>query len=145
MQWLLTIMLCLSATAAAAWYEPKRGTDERNALMDAARPVAEGDLGKPIEFVVDTLRVEGNVAFAMLSAQRPGGAPIDLAQTPLARRADIDHDAAGDPLQFQILYRRVQGVWIVAHWGAASTDVWWAGEPFCTEFGYRPVIAEYCD
>ena len=66
--------------AAQAWEEPARGTELRADLMDALRPMAEWDLGAPVEFVVLDLRVAGDVAFASVMAQRPGGAPIVILQ-----------------------------------------------------------------
>ena len=43
--------------AAQSYSEPARGTATRAALMDAIRPHVEWDLGQPIEFVVEELRV----------------------------------------------------------------------------------------
>ncbi len=139
---LLALTLLLGGPVLAQGYhEPARGTAERRALMDAIRPDAEALLGAPVEFVVDELRVAGDVAFAMLSAQRPGGVPIDIRSTPFARSEFYD-PLGGDPTQLQVFFHRVGGAWIVEDWGAASTDVWWAQSPLCLR--YRVVIPEYC-
>jgi len=130
-----------SAALAQSWYEPARGTPERRDLMDAIRPHVEWVLGAPVEFVVDELRVSGNLGFAMLTAQRPGGAPIDVGRTPGLEWGMFEPDL-GDPTQVQVLYKKSGAVWVAVHHGLASTDVWFAWEPFCRE--YRPVIPDYC-
>ena len=56
--------------SAQIYSEPGRGTATRSALMDAIRPHVEWDLGQPIEFVVDELRVAGGVVYGALSAQQ---------------------------------------------------------------------------
>ncbi|MEM1299203.1 MAG: hypothetical protein AAGH68_07960 [Pseudomonadota bacterium] len=71
-------------------YEPKRGTAERKQLMNAARPFAEENLGKPVQFVVETLRVDGRVGYAFLTAQRPGGKAINMRDTPFSRKFGYD-------------------------------------------------------
>ena len=75
---IVLLVLYPSGSWAQKWVEPKKGTDTRKALMDAIRPHIEWHLGKPIQFVVEDLRVSGNVGFGTLSPQRPGGAKIDL-------------------------------------------------------------------
>ncbi|MFD1809406.1 hypothetical protein ACFSHQ_18900 [Gemmobacter lanyuensis] len=55
----LPLAFVLFALPAQAWTEPPRGSAERRAMMDAMRPLAEWDLGAPIEFIVQSLRVEG--------------------------------------------------------------------------------------
>ena len=67
----------------------RRGTALRAALMDAVRPHVEWRLGAPVQFVVRDLRVAGDVGFASLWPQRPGGAQIDLYQTPGYARGDL--------------------------------------------------------
>ena len=67
---------------AQSYSEPARGTATRAALMDAIRPHVVWDLGQPIEFVVDELRVAGDVAYGSLSPQRPAGGAIDLYNHP---------------------------------------------------------------
>lgn len=71
---ILTSIFLAATASAEGWYEPKRGSDERSALMDAIRPHVEWQLGQPIQFVVGDLRVSGDVAFGVLNPQRPGGA-----------------------------------------------------------------------
>ncbi len=131
---LAAVFLFLAAAAASAqgWYEPARGTPERRALMDAIRPQAESEFGAPVEFVVRQLRVSGNLAYAYVDAQRPGGARINLEPTPKGNY--LDNNGVG------ALYRRQGGRWVVAHYAIGATDTWW--QPACQEF--RPVLAEFC-
>lgn len=64
----LIVVACGVGTAGAqSYYELDRGTATRSALMDAIRPHIEWDLGQPIEFVVNDLRVLGDVAFKSLA------------------------------------------------------------------------------
>ena len=50
-------LLSVFASASYAWEEPSRGTADRSELMDAIRPHIEWELGAPVEFVIDQLRV----------------------------------------------------------------------------------------
>lgn len=137
----LALVLVGAQALAQSHYEPARGSAERRALMDAIRPNAESVLGAPVEFVVGTLRVSGDVAFAMLRAQRPGGAAIDIRTTPVFAQGLYDPEG-GDPRDIEALFVRQGNRWVVADWGSASTDVWWSYGPICQRF--RPVIPEYC-
>ena len=128
------------AEAAIAWETPARGTATRAALMDAVRPTAEYLLGAPVEFVVYELRQSGNLAFGMLHAQRPGGVQIDHATTPAVRRGDME--AWEDVTDAQGVYRLTGNGWVVEDYAFGATDVWFAAEPFCTQ--YRAVISDYC-
>ena len=127
--------------AEPAWYEPERGTAERKALMNALRPLAEADLGDPVEFVVHDLRVSGDRAFASVQPQRPGGREIDLERTPGYIRGDFTYDMM-DGTHMQALYVRSGDTWVVMEHAIGAMDVWYAGEPFCSSWG--PVIAEFC-
>jgi hypothetical protein len=128
--------------AALAWDEPARGTELRADLMDALRPMAEWDLAPPVEFVVLDLRVAGAVAFASVYAQRPGGAPIDMHDTPLIRRGDIDPEIV-DGATIQALLQRAGRMWVPVHFAIGATDVWYAHEGFCPIWG--SVLPEICD
>lgn len=131
----------ISAGELEEWYEPTRGTQERRDLMDAFRPIAEWKLGAPVQFVVTELRVFEDTAFAMLSAQRPGGEVIDLMHTPAALRGEIyleDMDGA----RFDVLYRKSGKMWVAVEWSLGATDAWWSWEPTCVAFPV--VIEEWC-
>jgi hypothetical protein len=128
------------ASLASAWEVPARGTATRAALMDAIRPTAEYFLGAPVQFVVYELRRSGDIAFAMLHAQRPGGVQIDPASTPAVRRGEMAEweDVTGA----QVFYRFTRDGWVVEDYSFGATDVWFAAEPFCTR--YRALISDYC-
>mgnify|MGYP001627803583 FL=1 len=129
------------AALAQDWTVPERGTMTRSALMDALRPHVEWELGAPIEFVVGELRVSGNLGFAAVAAQRPGGAPIDIRQTPGFARGTLDPDVM-DGTSIQALYRKSGETWVAVHHAIGATDVWFSWDPLCEE--YRPVISDYC-
>lgn len=137
----LPLAFVLFALPAQAWTEPPRGSAERRAMMDAMRPLAEWDLGAPIEFIVQSLRVEGKVAFAAVQPQRPGGIPIDLARTPLVERDGMDPDYLDGPAM-QALLQKQGNTWVVVHHGIGATDVWYADPVYCENWG--PVLPEIC-
>ena len=137
----LILALLLVASPAFAWTEPPRGTQLRADLIDAIRPHIEWALGAPVEFVVWDLRVAGDVAFASLWAQRPGGGAIDLATTPAARRDEID-PYVGDGPTVQALLQRSGRTWVAVHYAISPTDVWWAWDEYCPL--WAPVIPETC-
>ena len=145
----LAVFLALIWAGAlrADYIEPARGTETRKALMDALRPHAEWQLGRPVEFVIHDLRLaEGQglpfaVAFAAVTAQRPGGTPIDIRRTPGFRRGFLDPEFS-DGTTLQALYRKVGNTWVAVHWVIGATDVWYAGAPFCEE--YFAVLPEFC-
>lgn len=139
---ILTLVLCLLLpVSAAAWSEPARGTDLRADLMDAMRPHAEWQLGAPLVFVVNSLRVQGDIGFASLTAVRPGGGDIDLFRTPAHERGLLDPKFM-DGASFQVLYRRSGRVWVAQHWVLGATDVWWSTPEFCLD--WNDVIADVC-
>ena len=125
---------------AQSYSEPARGTATRAALMDAIRPHVEWDLGEPIEFVVDELRVSGDVGYGSLSPQRPGGGAIDLYNTPGYRRGmEPEHI---DGTRVTVLYRKVRETWVAVHHSIGATGVWFAAPDYCIQ--YAAVIPEWC-
>lgn len=127
--------------AALAWTEPSRGSELRADLMDALRPMAEWNLGAPVEFVVTDLRVEGNVAFASVSAQRPGGAPIDLPATPAFARGELYLDVM-DGTAIHALLQRSGRTWVAVHQSLGATDAWFTWDAYCPV--WAPVLPEFC-
>ncbi|SON55163.1 hypothetical protein HDIA_1622 [Hartmannibacter diazotrophicus] len=108
---LAQVALAAGPAAAQNAYEPKRGSAERAAIMDAVRPVAASHVGAPVEFVVEDLKVFGDRAYAALKMQRPGGKAIDMAGTPNARKYGYDPNEY--PGIYALLLRRGGG-WTVA-------------------------------
>lgn len=142
---LATILIILFTPAfvwpAFGWTEPARGSADRAKIMDALRPLAEWSLDAPIEFVVDDLRVQGDVAFAMVSPQRPGGTQIDLYKTPMVLRDGQDPQYM-DGARIDALLKRSGKTWVAVHWAIGASDVWWADPAFCPD--YAEVIPEVC-
>jgi len=103
-------------------YTPASGTAERKALMDALRAKVDSELGGQAEFVVKTLRSNGQWAFAEVEPQWPGGRRINPANTPLYRG---DPDWPFDGLHTEAIWRKVDGRWTVFAHSIGSTDVWW--------------------
>lgn len=139
---LLLVLTCQNmAFAQQDYFEPERGTALRADLMDAIRPIAEWRLGKPIEFVVQELRVSGDVAFAMLAPQRPGGGAIDVANTPLVR--DFGGDSAYmDGSAIQVLYQKSGRIWVPVEYTIGAIEDWWNWDIYCRVFS--DVIPEVC-
>lgn len=142
---LLTVALALmslnAARAQQPWFEPERGSVLRADLMDAIRPIAEWQLGDPVEFVVQDLRVSGNVAFAMLLPQRPGGGVIELSETPMVRWFNRDPSEM-DGAAMQVLYQQSGRMWVPVDYAIGATDAWWDWDIYCPRF--KRVIPEVC-
>lgn len=137
----LFLVAALAAAPALAWEEPARGTPLRAALMDTLRPHAVAELGPPVEFVVRYLRVAQDMAFASVWAQRPGGAPIDMARTPIVAEGRHDPEFSDGP-SLQALLQRRGGGWVVVRHEVGATEAWWADPTYCAD--WRPVIADVC-
>lgn len=138
---LLAALLLSAPVAAQDWTEPARGSATRSALMDAIRPHVEWQMGSPVEFRVWDLRVAGDLAFASVWPQRPGGQEIDLWSTPAFQRGDL-HPEEIDGIGVQALYVRSGQTWVAVHWALGAGDVWYAYEPLCAV--WRRVIPEVC-
>lgn len=138
---LLASLLLLLPQIALAWETPARGSADRRGMMDAMRPIAEWNLGAPVEFVVHELRLDGRVGFASVTPQRPGGGYIDPASTPMVLRdgADLSHL---DGISMQALLQRQDRTWVVVHSAIGATDVWWADPRLCAQ--WAGVIPEVC-
>lgn len=116
---------------AGSVYEPKRGTAERKQLMNAARPYAEEQLGRPVQFVVETLRVDGRVGYAFLKAQRPGGKAMNMRDTPFSRKFGYDPNSHSG---MHVVFSKKGGRWV---WDGAEIS---PNEPFygpkiCANYG----------
>lgn len=105
-----------TAALAAAFTSPGPGTPERKAILDALRPGVERELGvRPIEFVVEEIRVGSGWAFVRANPQRKGGGAI---QNP---------DENMDGVHTEAILQRQGGRWVVQEFGVGSTDVWFLG------------------
>lgn len=95
------------------------GDPLRRPLLDALRPVIADDLGQPVQFMVDRLRVQGDWAFFAGSVQQPDGRPIDFGRT---RYAEADREGFFDGPGAYGLLRRVGGQWRVQGFFIGPTD-----------------------
>ena len=119
--------VALAARGAAAVHTPGQGSAERRAILDALRPRVVRDLGAPIEFVVNTLRVSGDHAFAGLAPQRPGGRRIEPRKTRIGREMLREFGTLDmfDCCHTEALLKRTRGVWRIEQIGIGATDVWY--------------------
>ncbi len=124
---LTAIPQAYAAASPASVYSPAKGNPERKAILDTVRPLAEQDLGKPVEFVVGELNISGNWAFVALQAQRPGGGAIDAYKTPFAARNGEEAVSMFDCCHVEAVLRKEQGIWRVMESGVGTTDVWYTG------------------
>lgn len=138
-------VFALSGSAALAadpvYATPERGSELRSNLLDVLRPLAEWSFGAPIEFVVGDLRVAGPVAFAAVTAQRPGGVPIDMTQVPLVQR-DGENPGFVDGPSLQALLVRSGRMWVPVQHAVGATDVWYSYDGYCAV--WAPVLPEFC-
>lgn len=102
------------------------GDPLRRPLLDALRPSIQRDLGQPVQFMVDRLRVQGDWAFFDGSVQQPNGRPIDFSRT--RYREEIDEGFFDGPHTYALL-RRSGNKWNVVSFVVGPTDVAYMGWP----------------
>jgi hypothetical protein len=129
----LCLCLCLGLPAHGDPVEPPRGSALRAELLDTIRRDVEPRFGGPVEFVVDTLLVQDRRAIANLTAQRPGGAPIDLSAIPLVPVEGSPRDLIDGPTVQAYLYRPGT-YWQIVEYSIGATDAWWWGWD-CRDYG----------
>ena len=110
-------------------HEPRRGSRERAAILDAVRPEASKYLGAPVQFVVHDISVSGDRAYANLMGQRPGGIKIDLRDTPWGRGPD--YDPVNDYPGMNVLLRHRKGGWTLAEFKFSWTEPPFADAEHC--------------
>jgi len=113
-------------------HEPRRGSSDRAAILDAVRPEAATYVGSPIEFVVGELTVAGDRAYASLRARRPGGVEINLKDTPWGRGPN--YDPVDDYPGILALLRRRSGQWSVAELKFSWNEPPFADSKHCREW-----------
>lgn len=107
--------LFLALLAPVAGAETPRllppGDPDRRAVLDELRPALALATRGPVEFRVSFVRTLGGWAHARVTPQRPGGAPIDIAETIYAEEA-----AMMDGLLTEALFRRRGDRWhLIVH------------------------------
>jgi len=139
----LSLVFFATTAMAGSYKNVARGTALRVHLMSAVRPHAEWQFGEPVEFVVDSLRVAGDIAYAELHAQRPGGGKINMAMTPMAKRDDYNEYTTGTDVR--ALLKRSGKIWVAVWYEVGTYD------PFKWETTYgvcdrwAAVIPEMCN
>ncbi len=141
LRWVVAFCLFPMLAFGQSYFEPARGTELRRNLMAAIRPHAEWNFGRPVEFVVSDLRASGDVAYASLSPQRPGGGAIDIRTTPMYAHDQIDPEFS-EGIYMHVLYQKSGDMWVAVHFSIGATDVWFSQPDFCAI--WRPVIPDYC-
>lgn len=137
-------LAALASVGAVAqkYSEPPRGSVERTDLLDAIRPLAQWAFDPPLEFVVKEMRVSGDVAFVSVSAQRPGGEPINAATSPVVLRDGESPDLVDGP-QLQALMQRSGRMWVSVQYSIGATDAWYCADVFSTT--WKTVLPEICN
>lgn len=98
------------------------GDPSRAQLLDALRAVIAKDLGQPVKFVVDDMRVRAEWAFVVAHPQTPAGEAIDFSKTHYAER---QREGVLDGDTLYALLRRRGGTWAVVDFMIGPTDVGW--------------------
>ena len=118
---LISALFAALQPAAAQVTTPPQGSPLRAAILDGVRPMVEAEVGKPVEFVVQQMRVLGEWAFVVLSPQRPGGGPIPYVYT----RYQTAVDEGFFDNQVSALLRDTPSGWLVYEYNLGATDVPW--------------------
>jgi hypothetical protein len=119
--------MSIAATAASptAAHDVGAADPLRKVLLDVLRPTIERDLGqKKLVFVVRTLRVQGDWAFADVAPRTPAGRPVDFRKTRHAERLRLG--MLDDDTIFALM-KRSGGRWRVVTFAVGPTDVAWDG------------------
>lgn len=109
------------------------GDPLRPVVLNALRPTIVADLGQPVMFVVQTLKIQGDWVFVVARPQRPDGREIDFRRT--RHRDRIEEGVFDGPTLYALMQRRDQR-WSVVDFAIGPTDVFYAGWP--EEFGAPP-------
>jgi hypothetical protein len=100
---------------------------ERDAMTAALAPRVEAEIGQPVSFTVNTMRVENDWAWLVTQPWTPAGTQIDWSQTRYAERA-AEGVLDGGGTTYALL-RRENGQWRVVDFAVGPTDVAWADWP----------------
>ena len=103
---ILTLVLLANLSLAAQIHQPGRGSPERRAILEAIRSSIETQMNGPVEFVITTIKSDGEWALVIAEPQRPGGAAIDAEETTFAGKSD-----EMDGLTVYALARKQDGDW----------------------------------
>lgn len=112
-----------ASKAPEAYYEPERGSSERDAILDAVRGPVTARIGTTVLFDVTRLRSDGTWAFVDASPVLPDGSPVDWSKTPFALAWD---DGMMTETIWALIYHDPGG-WRVVDLVIGPTDVYWYG------------------
>lgn len=100
---------------------------ESQELLDALAPVVSQDVGQPVSFTIDTVRVENDWAWLVVQPRAAAGGDIDWSQTKYAEQnAEGVLDGGGTTYA---LLKRENGEWRVLEFVVGPTDVAYAEWP----------------
>lgn len=108
--------------AQDATHTPAAGTQERQAILDAARKPVDKELGVHVQFVVRQLHALGGWAFLHATMQGAGGQPVDYRGT---RYEEADARGAKSD-KYAALLKQHDGTWQVQAYSVGPTDMAWA-------------------
>ena len=124
----LRFLLCGALALAGTWpawaqdaHTPAVGTAERRDILAAARTPVEEELGQPVRFRIDRLRVVDGWAFLLAVPEDPQGQPLDYSRTPYA---EAQREGMFDDGIVALLQSR-NGSWTPVVHVIGATDVPW--------------------
>ena len=147
---LFVFVLISSTIAQAQTHSLPIGNPERAKIMDAMRPVAERDLGSPIEFVVRELTASKEWAFVMADVQYKGGGKISWIKTPhFKKKGKMTAEELENVLSVtpdccsvqSVLQKAENGDWHVVEQEDLATDAWFV--KYCSKPA-RVVMEKWC-
>lgn len=135
----LVAMAAGASTSLAAPVDVPKSDPLRQVLLDAMRPAVEDDVGVPVQFVVQTLRVEDGWAYFAGTPQQKNGQPIDFEQT---HYAEAIEEGFFDGPFLQVLLEAEGDDWIVVGYDIGATDVVAASWP--DDYGAPCAVVGQC-
>ncbi len=91
-KWVLVLVIVIMGAIPAVGgevYTPQRGDPLRKEVLDTIRPRVEAEMRTKVQFVVETMNLQEDWAFVVVTPQHLNGAPIDIAKTRFAEDADF--------------------------------------------------------
>ena len=144
-----TVVVGTGAPCAAAMLSQKTHSPNLTIMFEAggvapilpSMPISVGDsrtfhkaiLASSMPDIMETCQ-RGMVDYTFL-----GGAQIDMARTPMARRGEYWPDVS-DGTTIQVLIQQSGRMWVPVHWAVGATDVWYMSDDFCA--GWRAVLTD---
>ena len=120
---LFGMLACTGMSPALAQdvHTPAVGSSERRDILAAARVPVEQELGQPVRFRIDRLRVVDGWAFLDATPEDLHGQPLDYSATPYAEAQRLGMFDDG----FVALLRSRAGAWTPVVYVIGATDVPW--------------------